>query len=105
MRKEAWLVCAVLLAAAAAGAQVGGGDIVFKVKHMGDVTFRHDTHVETMGFPCTQCHPMTFLTTEQHKSFTMSHRRQAASCGLCHDGETAFSLSGNCYVCHHQEGR
>jgi len=93
----------VLLFAGIALGRIGGGDIKYPVKRVGDVTFSHDTHVEAMGFNCTECHPMTFVTKEQHKMVKMIHRRQAQSCGVCHDGKKAFDLRSNCYICHAKE--
>lgn len=89
-----------LACASIASARIGGGDITYEVKHLGNVYFYHDTHVETMGFNCTECHPLIFETKEKHKKFQMSHRRQAVSCGVCHNGKNAFDLKTNCYVCH-----
>ncbi|MDI6753176.1 MAG: cytochrome c3 family protein [Thermodesulfobacteriota bacterium] len=83
--------------------RIGGGDIKYAVKRVGEVTFSHDTHIEAMGFNCTECHPITFVTKEQHKPAKMIHRRQSQSCGKCHDGKQAFDLRGNCYICHNRE--
>jgi c(7)-type cytochrome triheme protein len=83
--------------------RIGGGDIKYEVKRVGEVIFSHDTHVELMGFNCTQCHPITFLTKEQHKTAKMIHRRQSQSCGTCHNGKEAFDLRSNCYICHKRE--
>ncbi|MBF0328421.1 MAG: cytochrome c3 family protein [Nitrospirae bacterium] len=96
-------VVLALIAASVVSARVGGGDITYEVKHIGNVTFHHDTHVETMGFSCTECHPSIFESREKHKSLRMSHKRQATSCGACHNGKKAFDLSANCYVCHKKE--
>ena len=93
----------ILVCVSIVSARIGGGDITYEVKHIGNVTFHHDTHVETMGFNCTQCHPFIFETKEKHKKFGMSHRRQGMSCGVCHNGKDAFDLKTNCYVCHIKE--
>lgn len=93
----------LLISATMAVGRIGGGDIKYEVKRVGKVTFSHETHVELIGFNCTQCHPHTFLTKEQHKTVKMIHRRQAQSCGECHDGKQAFDLRSNCYVCHKKE--
>lgn len=103
MRTVLFIVLAMLLVATAVSARIGGGDITYEVKHIGNVTFHHDTHVETMGFNCTECHPFIFETKEKHKKYQMSHRRQAMSCGVCHNGKDAFDLKTNCYVCHMKE--
>ena len=39
----------ILVLASMVWARVGGGDIKYPVKRVGDVTFSHDTHVEAMG--------------------------------------------------------
>jgi len=93
----------ILLFTGIALGRIGGGDIKFPVKRVGEVTFSHDTHVEAMGFNCTECHPITFITTEQHKQAKMIHRRQSLSCGTCHNGKQAFDLRSNCYICHNRE--
>ena len=97
------LLTAVFLFAGVAVGRIGGGDIKFPVKRVGEVTFSHDTHVEAMGFNCTECHPITFVTHEQHKPAKMIHRRQSQSCGQCHNGKQAFDLRSNCYICHNRE--
>lgn len=93
----------VLLFTGIALGRIGGGDIKFPVKRVGEVTFSHETHVEAMGFNCTECHPITFMTHEQHKPAKMIHRRQSQSCGKCHEGKAAFDLRSNCYICHNRE--
>jgi len=97
------LIIGALFISGLALGRIGGGDIKFEVKRVGDVIFSHDTHVEAMGFSCTECHPITFVTQEQHKKVKMIHRRQSQSCGQCHDGKQAFDLRSNCYICHKRE--
>jgi len=103
MRIFTAIAAATLLAVPAAFARVGGGDIVYPVKHIGNVTYSHETHVETMGFTCTECHPFVFESREKHKTLQMSHKRLGQSCGACHNGDRAFDLKSNCYVCHVKE--
>ena len=98
-------ILVILVLASIVSARVGGGDIKYTVKRVGDVTFSHETHVEAMGFNCTECHPMTFVTKEQHKTVKMIHRRQAQSCGTCHNSKQAFDLRSNCYICHAKEAK
>lgn len=81
-------------------ARVGGGDILFKVKNMGDVTFSHDLHVASFGMKCTNCHDATFTTKEKHKHVTMADMENGKSCGTCHDGKKAFDVKSNCNKCH-----
>ena len=93
-------------------ARVGGGGQTFSSSPIGSdgriylQSEDGDTFVvETMGFNCTECHPSIFEAKEKHKSLQMSHKRQAQSCGACHNGKQAFDLRSNCYVCHIKEGK
>jgi len=97
------LLIGILVVSSFALARIGGGDIKYPVKRVGEVTFSHDTHVEAMGFNCTECHPIIFITKEEDKRVKMIHRRQSVSCGTCHDGKQAFDLRSNCYICHNRE--
>jgi c(7)-type cytochrome triheme protein len=101
MKAAILLVAAVmLLAVSIVSARVGGGDIVFESKRIGNVVFSHETHVELMGFNCTECHPATFVTKEQHKKTAVIHKRGSQSCGACHNGKDSFDLRTNCTICH-----
>lgn len=103
---RAMIVLALAVIVASAGyARVGGGDVVYVVKKAGNVTFRHDVHVEKSGLSCAACHPSLYLTKEKRKSVTMSQMGKGASCGSCHDGKTAFSVKGSCKQCHTKEVR
>ena len=101
---RAMIVLTLLVAVTSAGyAQVGGGDIVYEVKKIGNVTFRHDAHVGKSGLPCTACHASLYVTKEKRKTATMAQMGKGASCGSCHDGKTAFSVKGSCNTCHTKE--
>lgn len=91
--------CLALLLISIAFAQVGGGDIRFKVK-TGDVIFSHDTHVNSAGLACQQCHDKPYLSVAQHKKASMKDMEKGMSCGACHDGKKAFAVKGDCQACH-----
>ena len=97
-----WILAMVILVSVS-WAKIGGGDIKYEIKRVGNVIFSHDTHVEAMGFNCMGCHPVTFVTQEQGQKDKMIHRRQSQSCGMCHNGKQAFDLRSNCYICHQRE--
>jgi len=80
--------------------KVGGGDIMFKVKSAGNVTFSHDSHVKGVGLRCTDCHDKLFITRAKDKPVTMAQMRKGISCGGCHNGKKAFNVTGNCGNCH-----
>jgi c(7)-type cytochrome triheme protein len=92
-------ICLALLLSSFAFAKVGGGDILFKVK-TGNVTFRHDSHVNSAGLACQECHDKPYLSVSQHKKVSMKEMEKGKSCGTCHDGKKAFSVKGSCQDCH-----
>ena len=100
MKKASLGLLAVLFLASLGSAVVGGGDIVYKVKHLGDVTFSHDTHVTDYKFKCEECHPAIFAMEKGKKKRTMADMRKKQACGVCHNGKNAFDVGDNCYVCH-----
>lgn len=74
------------------------GDITIKTKTVGKVLFSHDVHVGAFG--CEECHPGMFKPKNNSNHATMKAMADGASCGACHDGSTAFSVTGDCATCH-----
>ena len=95
-------VIVLLLPASFVSAQVGGGDIPYEAKKIGNVTFSHENHVTTGGFSCTECHPSLFGTKAKIKA-QAPHKKQGATCGTCHNGKKAFDLKKDCNACHVRE--
>ncbi|MDT8424057.1 MAG: cytochrome c3 family protein [Desulfuromonadales bacterium] len=73
-------------------------EIVFPVKATGPVTFSHDVHTGMYG--CGDCHTGLFLPQEGKNPASMSDMEGGASCGACHDGDTAFAVKTDCTSCH-----
>ena len=92
-----WALASVALA------EVGGGNIVYEVKKMGNVVFSHESHVTDRGFGCKDCHPGIFPQERSEKKRTMAEMRRHKACGVCHNGKNAFDTKENCYVCHVKE--
>lgn len=92
----------VLITASVGWAALGGGDIVYKVRHVGDVTFSHDNHITDRGYKCDDCHPAIFPMEKRKddKKRKMSDMRSKKACGVCHNGKNAFDVGSNCYICH-----
>jgi len=62
-------------------------------------TFSHAFH--TQAYSCQDCHPATVKPDKkQNKRVSMAEMEQGKSCGVCHDGKTAFSVKGDCAKCH-----
>jgi c(7)-type cytochrome triheme protein len=100
MRRAVAAAMIVWASASVALAEVGGGNIVFEVKRIGNVTFSHDTHVTDRGMGCKDCHPAIFPQERSDKRYSMADMRRHKSCGVCHNGKNAFDVRENCYVCH-----
>ena len=69
----------------------------------GQVTFRHDRHIDAAKPACLSCHPERFSmlgASSTGKRPAITHQRMAAGrdCGACH-GKEAFGLD-DCITCH-----
>ncbi len=84
-------------------------NIVFDGKDAGQVVFNVTAHI-SKGITCSDCHEgrgFSFALYEMKKSIytiTMRKMQLGASCGYCHDGNKAFSVTDNlgCSKCHHK---
>lgn len=73
-------------------------EVKFRVSRVGDVKFSHSSHLGM--YKCGECHTRTFPTKRGGKPVSMAEMKKAKSCGACHDGKSAFSVTGNCDSCH-----
>jgi len=74
------------------------GDVAINTNKVGVVTFSHDVHTDMFG--CAECHPDLFKPLNNSNHATMKQMEKGESCGACHDGDTAFGVSGDCTTCH-----
>jgi c(7)-type cytochrome triheme protein len=74
------------------------GDILFKEKDAGDVSFSHAVHLDM--FSCDGCHPDLFKAKRGGNKASMDEMEKGKSCGACHDGSAAFTVAENCDSCH-----
>jgi c(7)-type cytochrome triheme protein len=106
MKNRAWaglfLAGAIVLSPLTALPKVGGGDIEFKPKGAGMVTFKHEQHVNYKGFKCADCHYKTFQMGGTSYKMDMSALTKGAFCGKCHEGTKAFDVkdANSCKRCH-----
>ena len=70
----------------------------YAVKDAGDVTFSHDLHKGMYG--CAECHPRYYKPGKGNPTVSMTQMEARKSCGVCHDGKTAFTVKENCARCH-----
>jgi c(7)-type cytochrome triheme protein len=77
------------------------GDIIFKDKNIGNITFSHSVHTELLG-GCDSCHPDVFKAERGANTLTMKAMENGEFCGACHDGSSAFSVKApaDCSKCH-----
>jgi len=68
----------------------------------GKVIFNGDTHGTKQGMKCNDCHPKTFGMKKGAFKMTKEGHGKAEYCGMCHDGQKAFSQSteADCGKCH-----
>lgn len=76
-------------------------DITFDTAGAGKVVFSHQLHLQkksekTANASCKSCHT-TAAPSQKH--YSMKDMEQGKSCGKCHTGQKAFSLS-KCTGCH-----
>ena len=101
-----WFLIVILLLVAQPSVlyAIGMGDmmgtIVDKVylqtKTVGKVLFSHSLH----GTGCQECHPKIFKKKSNSNHVNMKAMESGKSCGACHNGKRAFSVTGNCTTCH-----
>lgn len=96
--KEAFAVADCEKCHPAKGMKAKLKDIRFKVAGAGNVKFSHTGHLNM--YKCADCHTRTFPLKSGNKPVSMFEMRNAKSCGACHDGKAAFSVTGNCDSCH-----
>ncbi|MBT1071643.1 c(7)-type cytochrome triheme domain-containing protein [Pelotalea chapellei] len=70
-------------------------DVSFKAFN---ARFSHMSH--TTLVKCDDCHSALFTGGIHSVRYTMPQMEKGSSCGACHDGKTAFSVTGHCEKCH-----
>ena len=74
-------------------------DILYVNEDAGNIIFPHQAHLD-MDFGCDDCHPDLFVAERGANQATMEDMENGASCGACHDGDTAFGVAEDCESCH-----
>jgi len=75
-------------------------DIKYSFKNVPSAVFSHDTHL-AKSRDCKTCHSGIFDLSRK-RSYTMADMERGQSCGACHNGKKAFSVSTEkgCNKCH-----
>ncbi len=84
--------------------EYGPWDPIVWTKPVKAVTFDHKVHTMDNELDCDSCHDDPFEMeaglAEENDDFTMQTMYDGGYCGVCHDGETAFSADTRCNACH-----
>ena len=75
-----------------------GKKVEFDEKTTGKVVFDGKTHADA-GSKCTECHSKPKLFEMKKVPLNMDDMKAGKSCGACHDGKKAFSVT-ECAKCH-----
>lgn len=80
-----------------------GKSVEYPDGELGKVIFNGDTHGIKQGMKCPDCHPKLFqMKKGSFKMTKEDHGDTTKGCGICHNGEKAFSQSNeaDCIKCH-----
>ena len=91
------IVCASPVALFAAETK----DVKFALKNGPPVVFSHGVHLQKYNNNCRVCHNAIY-NLSQKRRYTMAEMERTKSCGACHTGVKAFSVSDekSCVKCH-----
>jgi c(7)-type cytochrome triheme protein len=73
-------------------------NVAYKPKGATEAVFSHDLHIAKTDGKCKACHGKIITGTQ--KNVTMAQMEKGMTCGACHNGKKAFSVSGDCGKCH-----
>jgi c(7)-type cytochrome triheme protein len=93
-------VFAVLLSVGISGA-AEYKDVTYAFNNAGPVVFSHDVHLRKYNNNCKICHNAIFNLKER-RHYSMAEMEKTKSCGACHTGVKAFSVTSekDCVRCH-----
>jgi c(7)-type cytochrome triheme protein len=95
------MITAALLGTASLAPALELKDITYTTTDAGKVIFSHKVHLQKKtrtgpNFNCKACHNSKM---EKNVRYTMADMDKGKSCGMCHNGTTAFALA-KCTQCH-----
>ena len=94
----AFAACFLFGVAGGAMAVGTGKKVEFDEKTNGKVIFDGKAHADA-GFKCADCHSKPKLFEMKKVPLKMDDMKAGKSCGTCHDGKKAFSVT-ECVKCH-----
>ncbi len=95
------LVVVMFLSVSVAWAVPSGKTLEFSNSPQGSVNFDGKLHKDA-GNKCKDCHNKEMFPKMKQGTvaITMDEIYAGKLCGVCHNGERAFSAQGNCNRCH-----
>lgn len=74
-------------------------EVTYHIKGVGEAVFNHATHIARANGNCKSCHNDKVITGKE-KAVTMAEMERGMTCGACHNGKLAFTVTANCDRCH-----
>ncbi|MEW6066980.1 MAG: c(7)-type cytochrome triheme domain-containing protein [Nitrospirota bacterium] len=103
MKYTAFILCFLVIFAGIAIASMPGKTVEYAGGEAGKVIFNGSTHGVQQGMKCPDCHPTLFqMKKGEYKMTKEGHGDTTKGCGVCHNGEKAFSQTNeaDCAKCH-----
>lgn len=101
LKRILMLVIAVCMLSVVCADAAETKNIFFRFKNSEPVVFSHEYHLKKYHNNCRICHDAIF-NLRNKKHYTMADMEKTKSCGACHSGVKAFSVSSekDCSRCH-----
>jgi len=74
-------------------------EVTYTIKGLGSAVFSHNIHIAKTNGACRSCHNGKVITGRQ-RAVTMAEMEKGRTCGACHNGKRAFTVTANCNRCH-----
>ena len=99
--RSALIILAAITVGSSGASALELKDVTYNTDGGGKVIFSHKVHMKkkTEKSPNVSCKTCHATPRETRTKFTMAQMEQGKSCGKCHNGQKAFSVS-NCTACH-----
>ena len=99
--RSAIIILAALTAGVSGASALELKDVTYNTEGAGKVVFSHKVHLKkkTEKSPNVSCKSCHTTPKEAKTRFTMADMEKGKSCGKCHNGQKAFSVS-KCTACH-----
>ena len=74
-------------------------NVPFRMRGATEVVFSHANHIAKTKGQFKSCHNGKVIVAKA-RNVTMAEMEKGRMCGACHNDKTAFTVAGNCNLCH-----